>query len=228
MHVLLHGFTGAPCSWDAVRERLSGPAVAPALPGHGGAHVAGWEEAVDRIAARAAGAHLVGYSLGARLALGVLVRHPGLVRRATLIGVNPGVDDRAARVRWEDALADRLEADGLGAFVAHWEQLPMWASQARLPEATRAAQRRVRMGHDPGGLAHSLRALGLGRMPDLRPALPTLDTPVALVVGGEDDRFRAVAEQMAAVMPTARVHVVAGVGHNVVLEAPEALARLLD
>ena len=48
--------------------------------------------------------HLVGYSMGARLALGILAEHPelwedGTIRGATLIGVNPGLEpeDRAAR-----------------------------------------------------------------------------------------------------------------------------------
>lgn len=228
MRVLLHGFTGAPAAWDRVRARLDGPSVAPPLPGHGGPPVAGWDEAVDRLAGLCDGAHLVGYSLGARLALGMLVRHPHRPRRVTLIGVNPGVDDREARLDWEASLVRILERDGLGAFVRHWEALPLWASQARLPDDVLARQRALRLSHSPDGLAHALRALGLGVMPDLRPALPAVRVPVDLVVGGLDAKFLALARAFADACPAARVIVVPDVGHNVVLEAPEALARILQ
>lgn len=228
MKVLLHGFTGAPSSWDAIRQAMSGPCVAPPLPGHGAPPVEDWEEAVDRIAAHCEDAHIVGYSLGARLALGVLVRHPDKVRRATLIGVNPGTDDRATRRRWEAELVRLLLHDGIEAFVRHWEELPLWASQTRLPGPVLEAQRAVRLAHDPRGLAHSLQTLGLGAMPDLRPFLPELRIPVDLVVGALDGKFLDIAHEFAARCRSARVVVVPDVGHNVVLEAPDRLARILQ
>lgn len=231
VYVLLHGFTGAPDSWETVRLSLTGPALALALPGHGGPDAATWEQTVDRIAEQVPpGAHLVGYSLGARVALGLLVRHPGLASRATLIGVNPGLSnaDRPARQAWEEDLARMLERQGLPAFLERWERLPLWTSQQRLPDAVLARQRAIRMVHDPAGLARSLRVAGLGRMPDLRPALSTLDLPVQLVVGGEDARFRALAQDMIARLPHGSLGIVEGVGHNVVLEAPGELAALLE
>lgn len=228
MRVFLHGFTGGPDAWDRVRERLDGPSLALALPGHAGEPVAGWDEAVDRIAARCHGAHLVGYSLGARLALGVLVKHPDRIRRATLVGVAAGTDDRAARAAWEASLARRLEENGIEAFVDHWQSLPLWASQAALPDELLARQRARRLSHDPMDLAGALRRLGLAAMPDLRPSLPAIRVPVDLVVGSLDTKFVALARDLAARCPAARVFVVPGVGHNVVLEAPEALARILE
>ena len=55
-----------------------------------------FEAEVDRIAALVvregfAGSHLLGYSLGARVALGLLARHACLFEGATLIGVHPGL-----------------------------------------------------------------------------------------------------------------------------------------
>ena len=51
--------------------------------------------------------------------------------------------------------------------------------------------------------------------------------PVELVVGERDEKFRAIAERMEAALPDARLHVVAGAGHAVQLEAPDAVADLL-
>ncbi len=51
--------------------------------------------------------------------------------------------------------------------------------------------------------------------------------PVTLVVGERDEKFTAVAERMAAALPSARVEIVPGVGHAVHLEPPERIAAAL-
>ena len=73
MLVLLHGFAQPPMAWDEVRAHLRTPARALSLPPMAGA--AGWDEAIDRVAGDVpADAIVVGYSLGARVALGLLAR----------------------------------------------------------------------------------------------------------------------------------------------------------
>jgi pimeloyl-ACP methyl ester carboxylesterase len=57
--------------------------------------------------------------------------------------------------------------------------------------------------------------------------LGELAMPVTLVVGERDDKFRAIAEQMAGKIPGAGVVVVPGAGHAVHLEAPGAVAEVL-
>ena len=154
-----------------------------------------FEDEVDRIARGLPRGtlHLLGYSLGARLALGLAVRHRVRFESITLVGVHPGLVDpaeRSARAAADDALADDLERGGLAAFVARWEALPMWASQRRLDPAVLAVQRAQRLQQDPARLAAALRVLSLGRMPSYVDALPTLDLPVTLVVGHADAPFR--------------------------------------
>jgi 2-succinyl-6-hydroxy-2,4-cyclohexadiene-1-carboxylate synthase len=90
-----------------------------------------------------------------------------------------------------------------------------------------AAQQAVRRRHSSQGLAQSLRVLGLAQMPDYGPALPALDLPVRLVVGALDEKFGLLAARAAARLPRAEVVRVPGVGHNVLLEAPDALCALL-
>lgn len=240
--VLLHGFTGSPASWDDVRAHIP-PEVqvlAPALPGHDGTPgspgARSFDDEVDRLAARveAAGAavgRVAGYSLGGRVALGLLVRRPGLFGSAVLIGASPGLGDPTAREsrREEDERRARLlETEGLSTFVAAWEAMPLFGTQTELPAPTQAHQRQIRLSHDPLGLARSLRTLGLAAMPDLRPALARIDVPVRLVAGGLDVKFRELARSMADRIPRAEVRVVEGAGHNVVLERPEEVARLIQ
>jgi 2-succinyl-6-hydroxy-2,4-cyclohexadiene-1-carboxylate synthase len=243
--VLLHGFTGSPESWDAVRRELDRPPdpdpdlLTPAALGHDGTPgsptVVTFEDEVDRLAGwvtdRVDGpVHLAGYSMGGRLALGLLVRHPGLVRSATLIGVRPGLTDaseRADRRRWEERWARLLETGGLDTFVAAWEALPLFGAQTALDPAVVQEQRRIRRSHDADGLARSLRVTGLGRMPDYRPRLRDVRCPVRLVAGERDRTFRALAADMQGLLPRATTHVVPDAGHNVVLARPDIIAALL-
>lgn len=250
--VFLHGFTGSPASWDAVIAQVSADPrgarrmLCPAITGHEGA-LSGprqswpaqpqrFEDEVDRLAALLPRGtlHLVGYSLGARLALGLLVRHRVRFETATLIGAHPGLEDaveRAARAEADDSLATRIEEAGVAAFVHEWEALPLWDTQRGLSPARLSAQRAERLAHDGPRLAHALRTLSLGRMPSWNAALRTLDLPVTLVSGHADSKFRALADAMGAALPNANVVVLgaagAPLGHNLPLEAPEELARVI-
>jgi 2-succinyl-6-hydroxy-2,4-cyclohexadiene-1-carboxylate synthase len=250
--VLLHGFTGAPASYDATRRHLRtydrDLVHVPLLMGHGPAAAVRAQQPCDaspfEVEVRLLGdqlhalgvaqdnpAILVGYSLGARLALGLLVTRPELFRHGVLIGVNPGLQTEAARVarRHEDEHhAALLSNQGLEAFLSMWQAQPLFDTQSALPDSSRAQQDATRRAHTAEGLARSLRRTGLAEMPNYTPQLGELTTPLHLVVGERDLKFRQIAERMAAVMPAAKLAVVPGVGHNVPLEAPQALAALLD
>ena len=175
--------------------------------------------------------HLAGYSMGGRLALSLLVRHGELFASATLIGASPGLRDpaeREARTAWDEKWARLLDEEGLDTFVAAWEALPLFASQETLPAERLERQAAIRRGHDPRGLARSLRTVGLARMPDYRRDLAGIGIPVRLVVGDRDAKFRNLAEEMADRLPRATVTFVPDAGHNVVLERPREIAGMLQ
>jgi 2-succinyl-6-hydroxy-2,4-cyclohexadiene-1-carboxylate synthase len=231
--VFLHGFTSSPRAFDALRvEGVEG--YAAGLLGHEvvDPSVDSFEDEVDRLAAvvrrESSGDEpiVVGYSLGGRLALGLAARHPNLFRAVVAIGAHPGLADplaRAARRDEDEALAAHIESIGVRRFVAEWETLPLFASQRKLSPAVLAAQRATRLSRDPQGLARSLRTVGLGRMPDLRAALAERPVPLHLVTGSLDDRFTALAAELACASHT----IVSGVGHNVLLERPDRVAALI-
>ncbi len=238
--VLLHGFTGGPDSWEAVRARLRATTSihAPASLGHGdAAEVAldSFVEEVDRLAAgilaeTRAPRVLAGYSMGGRLAFGLLARHPALFARVVAIGAHPGLEearDREAR-RGEDARWAELLGRGIDAFLSAWEAQPIFATRRRASASAIEAQRRLRLGQSPRGLARSLAACGLGAMPPLLEALSRSDVAIDLVVGEDDAKFLAIARAMCDRLPGSRLRVVPEAGHNVPLEAPAALAGILD
>lgn len=236
MLVALHGFTENDTVWaDVLRGGIPDP-VCPLLPGHGwkpcgqGTTV---ESVADELAARhgARGpVDILGYSMGGRIALVLALRHPRLVRRLVLVSSGPGFKDGAlqgSRRTHEMALAETLEDDGLGPFVAMWEKNPILAPAHPLPRALEEDVRARRMNHDPNGLAGALRHLGAGAMPNLWERLGEIACPTLLIAGASDRRYVEVMGEMAKAMPQARLEIVAEAGHGIHREQPEAVRRLV-
>ena len=231
--VLLHGFTQTGRSWQPVLHALAARyrAIAPDLPGHGGfaerrpASFAACDAYVRVLADQPI--TLAGYSMGGRIALHAALSLGPRVRRLVLIGASPGIADaaeRAARAAEDAALADRIEAIGLEAFVREWGAQPLFDG---MPRGIAEIAHADRMRNTAAGLAAALRGLGTGVMPPLWDRLGELTVPVELVVGERDEKFRAIAERMTAALVAGRLHVVPGTGHAVHLEAPEAVAEVI-
>ena len=211
----LHGFLGGPEVWGEAEG------VRIALPGHGGGPVASsWDGNLAAVA-RALGPCevVVGYSLGARIATGLVVA--GHVPRAVLISVNPGIadDERAARRAQDATWAALARTAGIAAFVEAWEARPLFATQTRAPAEVRAARRTRRLGLDPAQLARSLEVMGLAEMPDYRAAI---DGRFHLIAGADDPAYVERARALAAPL-----EIIPGVGHDPTLEQPALLAAAI-
>jgi 2-succinyl-6-hydroxy-2,4-cyclohexadiene-1-carboxylate synthase len=231
--VLLHGFTNTGASWDRVAAALPERyrPVAPDIRGQGGASgvrpvsLPGVIADVSDLGTEPF--ELVGYSMGGRLALHAALALPGRVRRLVLIGASPGIADPAARAQRraaDERLAGEVEQMTIEAFAQRWAQTAVLADQ---PAAVQAAVQADRLRNTPAGLAAALRGLGAGALPSLWERLEGVAVPVELIVGERDEKFRAIAREMAAALPQARVQVVSGAGHAVHLEAPQAVADLI-
>lgn len=216
--ILLHGFAGTGLQWldpgpvPALTQRGRLRAILPDLRGHGESPQPPDPTAfppdvlVDDVFALIAelglaerGYDLVGYSLGARIALRALVRgaRPARVVLAGqgLAQVN-GPQQRGPNHRVLTALAtgEPLEPGSADAEAAHWLTYH---------------------GADPRVLLHVLDSL----VPTPAEALRAVDTP-ALVVAGESDERCASAGELAAALPDARFVRVPG-DHWFALGAPE-------
>ena len=165
--------------------------------------------------------------MGGRVALHAALTLGDRVERLVLIGASPGLAgaaERAARAAEDAALADRIEAIGLEAFVREWAAQPLFDGMPRgIAEQVEAD----RLRNTAPGLAAALRGLGTGVMPPLWERLGELAMPVELVVGERDVKFREIASLMGKALPDARVRVVPGAGHAVHLEAPDAIVEIL-
>lgn len=235
--VVLHGFTGSATAMAPLTRRLPEPVLALDLPGHGSGPISD-DPADYTMAAAVAGvvsatAHLehfalVGYSMGGRVALHVALAHPHRVAALALIGTRAGIADpaeRAERIAADEALADRIESEGIEWFADYWADRPLFATQrTRLSAHQQAELRAQRLACHPQGLAQSLRGMGAGEVEPIGCRLSEMPMPCTLIAGSDDAKFAAIAQQMAAAMPRAIVRCIPDAGHAAHLEAPDATA----
>ena len=236
--LLLHGFMQTGRAWDEVVRHLDGERYRPLAPdirGHGAAaarrpiDVASCVEDVVGLAAPRFA--LAGYSQGARLALHVALAHPDRVTRLVVVSGTAGIEDdreRARRRVADEELAAWMEADGrlMSEVADRWAAQALFAGQ---PAAVAAAARADRLVNDPAHVAAALRGIGAGAMEPLWSRLRELDdTPVAVLAGERDPKYVGLGERLARALPHAALRVVSGAGHALPLEAPAAVAAVID
>src|SRR5450756_2044380 len=175
---LLHGFTQSARSWREVVSLMPDgwKWILPDLRGHGATSVRlGAPHTMDACTADLemlwghlgiARTHLAGYSMGGRLALHVAATRPERILSLLTIGAHAGLEEdaREGRRRGDEALAERIEKDGLEAFVNYWSSLPLFAGIERRGPAFAAQVRAERLTNHLAGLACSLRGMGAGAM----------------------------------------------------------------
>jgi 2-succinyl-6-hydroxy-2,4-cyclohexadiene-1-carboxylate synthase len=229
--VLLHGFTQTGHLWGYFGELLAATRtlVAVDLPGHGdsGSVRADLPATAELVAEAVRGeigeepCALLGYSLGARVALHVAVAASLPLRQIVFIGVTAGLEDPAERTRrrrTDETLADALEASGdIEAFIDAWMHGPMFE---RL-DAAGAGERSERLRNSAAGLASSLRLCGTGTQEPMWDRLPALCCPVLALAGSDDTRFASHALRTARLVPHGVASLVPGGGHAVHLAQPE-------
>ncbi len=239
----LHGFTGGAASFLPLQNLLPNRKfMCPPVYGHFGCpqNEVPWSFAneihrLERLVESQTQASdfpiLCGYSLGGRLALGLALACPGRFRALVLISSHAGLaegQEKQVRREQDEKLACLLEQQGMEAFLAYWAGLPLFASQQKLGADILEAQAQIRAQHTAHGLAACLRFLGLGQMPDYRPRLREMDLPVSVLTGELDKKYVDFWETHVSTFQNSRLHILQGAGHNLVLEQPRQVARILE
>jgi 2-succinyl-6-hydroxy-2,4-cyclohexadiene-1-carboxylate synthase len=197
-------------------------------PGHG-ANANGERslpQCADDIASAMQPGIVIGYSMGARMALHVALQHPKMVSQLVLISGTPGLAtqaERTARQQSDDDLADHIEAIGTAAFIDEWLALALFSG---LSDENNQRSDRVR--NSVKGLADSLRYAGTGTQESQWEHLHRLSMPVHLIVGELDTKFTAIASEMKTLLTSCELTIVPNVGHTVHLEDPATTSKVLD
>lgn len=240
--VFLHGFLGSGMSWRDISIALQQDyfCIMPDLPGHG-------ENTKDELSSplsfefltnwlfhlldeyHAPQIHLVGYSLGGRVALAFAVRHPEKILSLTLESANPGILDgteRSRRLTEDTARAESILKDGMSAFVDKWYRMPLFASLTSQPDKLSAIKEAASR-NDVQWMAKVIRELSPGLQTPLWDSLPNLSFPVLLMAGSEDKKYVQVIQKMAERIQNSRSAIVPNAGHNIHVEQPERYISLL-
>ena len=237
--VMLHGYsmTGRSLLPLAGAFAADYEVLVPDLPGHGASSAAvlregyDFDACVDDVlatvdAAGHARCHWFGYSMGARIALACALRRPGRFASLTLLAGRAGIADKAERKlrrAADNAVAARIERDGLEAFVDDWMALPLFETQWRLGPKFIDAVRRERLSNSPEGLAGALRAMGPAAQPPLFDALGRLDLPVLCMAGALDAKFVDAGRDLAERLPHGEFVEIPDAGHAAYSERPAAV-----
>lgn len=223
--IFLPGWAYQPTLWDAVRAVLSEfPSRAPALPIHTG----GLERWADTLADELPeNALLIGWSLGALLALVLAAQHPEKVRGLYLIGATPRF---VAAPDWPHGLdASTVSAFRQGFASAPERTLQRFLTLQVLGDARRSTltpQLEARLAKPTApGLDDGLQQL---ESADLRPLLAHVHQPVRLLHGKHDALMPVgAARWLAAQLPAAELETLAEAGHAPLFDqSPELAERI--
>lgn len=237
--VLLHGFMQDSRAWGAgLLEELAQdrPVYALDLAGFGRSEapagalayrveetVAAVRDLADLVGA-AGRVHLMGYSMGGRVALAFAAAHPD--RPLSLVlesaGLGPETPEARAALNARDAAwVERLRTGTIEEFVDYWEGLPLFASQRGMSAEARGLLRQVRLSCDPSVLSRCVQGSGQHAMPSLSDAVRRLRMPILYAAGMADEKYTKVAVKLAA--RGCAVCTLMPCGHNVHLEQPGML-----
>jgi 2-succinyl-6-hydroxy-2,4-cyclohexadiene-1-carboxylate synthase len=174
---------------------------------------------------------VLGYSMGGRIALELVAQYSGLVRTLVLESVGLGPTDEAERKAYAKRAAmwaQDLREQDIRPFVDRWEQLPLFASQQRLPEDVRARVRAERLANDAEALALTVENSGQDHMRLQRDYLEWLSRSrisVCYLSGALDEKYQKLAERLA--HGGFETKTLMG-GHNLHLEVPDQYRETLD
>jgi 2-succinyl-6-hydroxy-2,4-cyclohexadiene-1-carboxylate synthase len=170
---------------------------------------------------------LMGYSMGARLALLYALEYPHEVTHLILESGSVGIEDeggRQDRYVADQALAKRIRAHDITWFSETWAKLEIFKTQQGLPTKVQQQIRGRRLLNSPHALAFTLEGSGQGNMPYVGHRLSELTMPVCYISGELDTKYTGVGARY-----FGDVHrIVSQVGHNVHVEAPEAYRQILE
>ncbi len=245
--VFLHGGAQNAHTWDTVALALNRPLVCLDLPGHGhsgeGAPGAGSTDVVGNAADIAAAVRglggeagaAVGMSLGGMTLLALADHAPELVRKAVLVDVTPGVDEKrsshiAAFINgpesfdsFDDLLARTIEFNPTRT-VESLRRGILHNAEQRADGSWVWRYARFRSGETRGS------GDGFPRFGDLWGVVSDLAVPLMLVRGMRTQSVVDDADEAELVRrcPSARIEHVENAGHSVQGDAPVELAALID
>jgi 3-oxoadipate enol-lactonase len=224
---LFHSLLSDRASFDAIAPKLSQSfrVIVPELPGFGGSQAAGgglaavadrMAEAV-RDASNGEAAIVLGNGYGGFVALQMAIRHPGIAAKLILADCGAAFSEEGRQAFHNMAAASK--AKGLAAITdVAMRRLFAPEFQAQHPDLMQG-RREAFLRTDPEVFRDACNALA---ELDLRPELGKVKIPVLVLVGEYDEATPPpMSRELAALLPNARLKIIAGCAHVPQLQSPE-------
>jgi 2-succinyl-6-hydroxy-2,4-cyclohexadiene-1-carboxylate synthase len=173
--------------------------------------------------------HLMGYSMGGRLALYLACQFPQQFTSLLLESTSPGLatePERILRQQQDETLAAELDSGDWPAFLTRWYAQPLFDTLRHSQHFDEMFQRRLH--NCPHELAKALRGLGIGVQCSLWDELSVLTMPITLVVGEIDQKFVRINQSMAVRLLFSQLKILRDCGHAAHTEHPAAFAAVLQ
>ncbi|GIN60023.1 putative 2-succinyl-6-hydroxy-2,4-cyclohexadiene-1-carboxylate synthase [Robertmurraya siralis] len=242
--ILLHGFTGDSSNWTPFLERWGKQSklFMVDIIGHGKSDSPEELERYHMLSVvddlfllmeklKIQKADFVGYSMGGRLALSFAAKYPTKVRKLVLESASPGLEsdiERKQRIEQDKKLAAFIEEKGVADFVDYWENIPLFASQKRLPNESQKQIREQRLRNSTQGLVNSLKGMGIGSQPSWWQELSELKVDMLLITGALDQKFCQIAKKMQNIVNHAEWITVSDCGHTIHVENAEKFGTIVE
>ncbi|MBS4168895.1 alpha/beta fold hydrolase [Parachlamydia sp. AcF125] len=220
----LHGFLGLPSDWEEFKhlkqetQLHSVPLFDPAFYTKGkglkgwaasfNAHVIGLKNPFRRV--------LLGYSLGARLAMHALLDAEKIWTAAILIAGNLGLQtesEKASRRVADQKWAEEFKTKGWENLLLKWNAQPAFKGIS-----PRLKRRETEFSREQ--LVDALMTWSLGNQANLKIPMQSLDLPILWIVGEEDTPYVQIAQSLRLTHPQSAIAVVPGAAHRVPWEKP--------
>ncbi|VVA98761.1 unnamed protein product [Arabis nemorensis] len=215
--LFLHGFLGTGEEWIPIMKGISGSArcISVDIPGHGSSRVQSHASETQQVPTFSmemiaktlyklieqitpGKVTVVGYSMGARIALYMALRFSNKIEGTVVVSGSPGIKDpvaRKVRSATDDSKARMLVDHGLEIFLENWYNGGLWKSLRSHPHFRKIVASRL-LHDDVLTVAKLLSDLSSGRQPSLWEELENCDTNISLVFGEKDVKFKKIAIRM--------------------------------
>ncbi|KAJ3679628.1 hypothetical protein LUZ60_017639 [Juncus effusus] len=217
--VFLHGFLGTSEEWILMMKSLSPniKTISIDLPGHGKSQIKCNSDdttnqqvlisvelisnlllnVINKISTDGERVVLVGYSMGARIAL-QMISNSDKIKGAVIISGSPGLrkeSNKRIRHKVDKSRAQMLLSLGLNPFLKSWYSSKLWASLREHPHFDRILQSRTH--HDSTeDLAKVLCDSSIGNQRSLWEDLGTWKKPLLIIAGEKDPKFKNISYEM--------------------------------
>lgn len=210
--VFLHGFLGSTKDWEILFKYLNAQVMAFDLPGHGGAKFTPYF--IDELLVKTSHLspfHLVGYSMGGRIAIQFAKKFPSRIKKLSLISTHLGLKtelEKQKRFEEDLNLSKKILETPIDLFLKNWYDQPLFQSLREKIDILNMRKHQNRPGLAQAIAYHSL-------------AHQHFSIPNAhFIIGALDEKYKRLYQDIPHTL-------IENTGHAIHLENPEALAKVL-